>query len=212
MTRQALPFFENLNRSILACLNSAIASLSETRQAHAYILKSGVCSDSLISKKLISRYANHRCFAEADLVLNCISEPSISSFSALIYALNKFNLFTQSLNVFSRMLSHGILPDTHVLPNVVKACGKLSVFKLGIEVHGFVCKYGFDSDSVVQASLVHMYLKSDRIRDARNVFERLPEGDVVTCGALLSSYARKGCVNEAKEAFYGMQSFGVEPH
>ncbi|XVE56207.1 hypothetical protein DITRI_Ditri03aG0219200 [Diplodiscus trichospermus] len=212
MRRQALPFFENLNRSILGCLNSAIASLSETRQAHAYILKSGVCSDTIISTRLISLYANHRCFAEADLVLNSISEPSISSFSALIFAQNKFNFFTHSLNVFSRMLSHGILPDTHVLPNVVKACGKLSAFKLGREVHGFVCKYGFDSDSVVQASLVHMYLKGDRIKDARNVFERLPEGDVVTCGALLSAYARKGCVNEAKEVFYRMQSFGVAPN
>ena len=35
---------------------------------------------------------------------------------------------------------------------------------------------------------------------------------MVTCGALLSAYARKGCVNEAKEVFYGIQSFGVEPN
>ncbi|EOY15113.1 hypothetical protein QUC31_000371 [Theobroma cacao] len=212
MTVQALPFFEILNRSILPCLNSAVASLSQTSQAHAYILKSGVCIDTLISTKLISQYANRHCFAEAELVLNSISEPLVSSFSALIYALNKYNLFTQSLYVFSRMLSRGILPDNRVLPNVVKACGKLSAFKLGKEVHGIVVKYGFDSDSVVQASLVHLYLKGDRIQDAKNVFERLPERDVVTCGALLSAYARKGCVNEAKEIFYGMQSFGVGPN
>ncbi|XVF63637.1 hypothetical protein PTKIN_Ptkin09bG0102600 [Pterospermum kingtungense] len=211
-TSQALPFFENLNRSIVVCLNSAVATLAQTRQAHAYTLKIGVCNDSLISTKLISQYANHRCFAEADLVLNSISEPSISSFSSLIYALNKSNLFSRSLGVFSRMLSNGILPDTHVLPNIIKACGKLSAFKLEREVHSIVCKFGFDSDSVVQASLVHMYLKSDRVRDARNVFERLPEGDVVTCGALISAYARKGCVNEARQIFYGMQRFGVEPN
>ncbi|XP_022769234.1 pentatricopeptide repeat-containing protein At1g20230 [Durio zibethinus] len=212
MTRQALQFFENLNRSILPCLNSAIASVSQTRQAHAYILKSGVCNDALISTKLISQYANHRCFAEADRLLNSISEPSIFSFSALIYALNKSNLFNQSLTVFSRMLSHGILPDNHVLPNVVKACGKLSAFKLGREVHSVVCKHGFASDSVVQSSLVHLYLKSDRIRDARDVYERLPEGDVVTSSALLSAYAREGCVSEAKEIFYRMQSLRLEPN
>ncbi|KAL4283302.1 hypothetical protein GQ457_16G012660 [Hibiscus cannabinus] len=212
MTRQALPFFENLNPSILPCLYSAIASLSQSRQAHAYILKSGLLANTLFSTKLISQYANHRCFAQADLVLRSISAPSIPSFSTLIYSLNKSNRFTQSLNVFSRMLSHGVLPDSHVLPNVVKACGKLSVLKFGREIHGIVCKFGFDSDSVVQASLVHLYLKSDRIRDARNVFDRLPEGDVVTCGALLSAYARKGCVNEANEIFSGMQRLGVEPN
>ncbi|KAK8601357.1 hypothetical protein V6N13_058927 [Hibiscus sabdariffa] len=212
MTSQALPFFENLNPSILPCLYSAVASLSQTRQAHAYILKTGLLTSTLFSTKLVSQYANHRCFNQADLVLRSISDPSISSFSTLIYALNKYNLFTQSLSVFSRMLSHGVLPDSHVLPNVVKACGKLSALKFGRGIHGFVCKFGFDSDSVVQASLVHLYLKSDRIRDARNVFERLPEGDVVTCGALLSAYARKGCVNEAKEIFSGMQRLGVEPN
>ncbi|XVE94509.1 hypothetical protein REPUB_Repub02eG0014700 [Reevesia pubescens] len=185
MTRQPLPFFENLNRSILPCLNSAISSLSHTRQAHAYILKSGVFNDTLFTTKLISQYANHSSFAEANLILNSIFDPYISSFSTLIDALNKFNLFTQLLNIFSKMLSHGVLPDTHVLPNVVKAC-----------------------DSVVQASSVHMYLKSDRIGDARNVFERLLELDVVPCGALLSAYARKGCLNEAKQNFLWDTKFG----
>ncbi|TYJ28474.1 hypothetical protein E1A91_A06G001300v1 [Gossypium mustelinum] len=212
MTRQALPFLENLNTPILHCLYSAVASLSQTRQAHAYIMKTGLLADTHLSTRLISRYANHHSFVEADLVLRSISDPSISSFSTLIYALNKSNLFTQSLNVFSRMLSHGVLLDTHVLPNVVKACGKLSALKFGREIHCIVCKYGFDSDSVVQASLVHLYLKSDRLRDARNVFERLPEGDVVTYGALLSAYARKGCVNEVKEIFSGMQNYGLEPN
>lgn len=211
-TSQALPFLENLNRSIVVCLNSAVASLSQTRQAHAYTLKFGVFNDTLISTKLISQYANHRCFTEADLVLNSISEPSVSSFSSLMYALNKSNLFSRLLSVFTRMLSHGILPDNRVLPNIVKACGQLSAFKLGREVHSMVCKYGFDSDSVVQASLVHMYLKSDQVQDARNVFERLLERDVVTCGALISAYARKGCVNEARKIFYGMERFGVEPN
>ncbi|OMO75480.1 hypothetical protein COLO4_26097 [Corchorus olitorius] len=141
-----------------------------------------------------------------------MSEPSVPSFAALIYALNKSNLFIQSLNVFNRMLSRGILPDSHMLPNIVKACGQLSAFRWGKEVHGFVCKFGFDSDSAVQASLVHFYLKIDGIGVARNVFVRLPEWDVVTCGALLSAYARKGCVSEAMEIFKAMQSFGLRPN
>ncbi|OMP01613.1 hypothetical protein COLO4_11773 [Corchorus olitorius] len=139
-------------------------------------------------------------------------KPSVPSFSALIFALNKANLFIQSLDVFTRMLSRGILPDSHMLPNIVKACGQLSAFIWEKEVHGFVCKFGFDSDSAVQASLVHFYLKSDGIGVARNVFVRLPEWDVVTCGALLSAYAREGCVSEAMEIFKAMQSFGLRPN
>lgn len=95
---------------------------------------------------------------------------------------------------------------------MIKACGTLSAFGVGKQVHGISFVSGFDSDSFVQASLLHMYVKCDQMKDAHKVFDRLPQPDVVVWSALISGYARKGCVTEAMELFSEMEYSGVEPN
>ena len=46
-----------------------------------------------------------------------------------------------------------------------------------------------------------MYLKCDRIRDARKLFDMMPERDVVVWSAMVAGYSRLGLVDEAKEFF-----------
>ncbi|KAJ4848575.1 hypothetical protein Tsubulata_040958 [Turnera subulata] len=47
---------------------------------------------------------------------------------------------------------------------------------------------------LVLSSLFHMYVQLNRITEARRVFDRMPQPDVVTCSALVSQYARRGFV------------------
>ncbi|GAV76255.1 PPR domain-containing protein/PPR_2 domain-containing protein/PPR_3 domain-containing protein/DYW_deaminase domain-containing protein [Cephalotus follicularis] len=212
MRNRGIHLFENLNSPVLNCINSATASLSQTRQAHAYILKTGVSNDTHFATKLLSLYANHGCFADANLVLSSIPDPSVFSFSSLIYALTKFNLLGQSLLVFSRMASLGLAPDSRVLPNITKACAGLSSLKSGQQVHGIANVSGFSLDVIVQSSLIHMYVKCGQMDDARKVFDRLPQPDVVACSALVAGYARQGCVEKAHELFNEMRGLGLEPN
>ncbi|KAH1152388.1 hypothetical protein GYH30_045726 [Glycine max] len=57
-----------------------------------------------------------------------------------------------------------------------------------------------------------MYLKCDRILDARKLFDRMPDRDVVVWSAMIAGYSRLGLVEEAKELFGEMRSGGVEPN
>ncbi|KAL5847889.1 hypothetical protein ACOSQ3_011413 [Xanthoceras sorbifolium] len=210
--KQALPLFENIHRSIFHSLNSTTASLSHTHQVHAHVVKTGVSEDSHVATKLLSQYANHLHFTDANQILASIPDPTVFTFSALIYAYSKHRLFNQALRVFSRMLSIGLAPDSHVLPNVAKACAGLSSLKTGKQVHGIVFVSGLDSDSFVQSSLIHMYLKCNKIRDAHKLFDRLPQPDVVTFSALIAGYARQGCVDDAKKLFREMENSGTKPN
>ncbi|KAK9270979.1 hypothetical protein L1049_026567 [Liquidambar formosana] len=212
MTRQALHQFNNFHHTILNILNSTAASLSQTRQAHAHILKTGLSNDSHLVTKFLSLYANHLCFADATLVLDSVPEPNLFSFSTLIYASSKHNRFNHALRIFSRMLSQGLVPDSHVVPSVVKACAGLAALRTGQQVHGIASVSGLASDSFVQSSLVHMYIKCDKIRVAHKVLDTMPQPDVVALSALVAGYARQGCVDEAKELFDEMGDVGVEPN
>ncbi|RZB92407.1 Pentatricopeptide repeat-containing protein, partial [Glycine soja] len=57
-----------------------------------------------------------------------------------------------------------------------------------------------------------MCLKCDRIRDARKLFDIMPERDVVVWSAMVAGYSRLGLVDEAKEFFGEMRSGGMAPN
>lgn len=212
MPAEALPLLHSFQHSVLNSLNSTTASISQTRQAHAHILKTGLFNDTHLATKLLSHYARNMCFADASLVLDLVPVPDIFSFSTLIYAFSKFHQFHFVLSTFSRMLARGLTSDSRILPSAVKACAGLSALKPGRQVHGIASVSGFDSDGFVQSSLVHMYVKCNRINDARRVFDRMSEPDVVSWSALVAAYARRGCVDEAKRLFNVMGNSGVEPN
>ncbi|BFG17582.1 hypothetical protein CerSpe_038560 [Prunus speciosa] len=212
MTRQPLNLLDHLHQTILQFLNPFTASLSQARQAHAQILKTGLSSDTNLTTKLLSLYANNLCFDDANFVLDSISEPNLFSYSTLIHAFAKLNQFGHALALFSQMLSRGLVPDSFLFPSVVKACAGLPTSKAGKQVHAIASVSGLASDSFVQSSLVHMYIKCDQIRDARKLFDRVPHRNVIICSALISGYSRRGCVDEAMQLLSEMRDMCLEPN
>lgn len=210
MARQALRVFDN--HHILNSLDTTTTSLSQTRQAHAQILRSGLFVDTHFTTKLLSLYANHLRFSQANLLINSIENPDVFSFSTLIHAYPKLGRFADAIVLFSRMISHGLLPDTRVVPSVIKACSGLSDLRAGKQVHGFCVASGLCQDSFVQSSLIHMYVKCSQLRYAHNMFDLMIQPDVVSCSALVSGYARQGYVSEAKMVFGKMGELGIEPN
>uniref|UniRef100_A0A2P2J994 Pentatricopeptide repeat-containing protein At1g20230 n=1 Tax=Rhizophora mucronata TaxID=61149 RepID=A0A2P2J994_RHIMU len=197
-------------RKLERLVSSAALSLSQTQQAHAHLFKTGTSTHTHLASRLLSLYANHQFFTDANIVLNSAHHPTtLSFFSILIHASAKLNHFVQAINAFSRMLSQSIMPDARILPSVLKACAALSSLKLGKQIHCIVLVSGFDSDSCVLSSLVHTYIKCDRLSDARNVFDRMAQPDVVACSALLAGYSRNGCVEETKDLFNKMDNLGL---
>ncbi|KNA14933.1 hypothetical protein SOVF_102810 [Spinacia oleracea] len=193
-------------------INLASFSPARTRQLHAHIVKTGLLIDHSLSSKLLSLYANHRCFSEASIFLNSLDEPSSSSFSIIINAFSKFNLFGNVVDLFRKMLSEGVVLDSYLLPAVAKACAGLSAFRLGRQVHGLAQVSGCSSDVVVQSSLVHMYVKCRRLGIAHKVLDGIPEPDVVTYSAIIAGYARNGDVGMAKRLTNDMGKLGLEPN
>ncbi|EXB68664.1 hypothetical protein L484_024678 [Morus notabilis] len=207
MKRRGLQLLEQ----IFDHLNSPSTPPSLTRQLHAYLLKSNSAQLSTTTK-LLSLYANNLCFFEANLVLDSIPNPDLFCFSTLIHASSKLGRFSFSLRLFSRMLSRQIFPDAFLFPSLVKASSGLPSLEVGKQLHSFAFLFGFCSDSFVQSSLLHMYLKCDHIWDARKLFDGMPQRDLVAWSALISGYSSRGLVEEAKGLFYDMGMGGLEPN
>eukprot|EP01018_Ginkgo_biloba_P040201 Gb_37572 [translate_table: standard] len=83
----------------------------------------------------------------------------------------------------------------------------------GTQVHAHIIKSGirFQEDIFMANNLLSMYSKCGRIHDARTVFDKMPEQNVVSWTAMIAGYAQNGHPEEALELFCGMQQTDLKP-
>jgi pentatricopeptide repeat protein len=99
------------------------------------------------------------------------------------------------------MKADGALPDSYTYPSVIKACSGTCKVLVGKLVHGSVLRCGLEEDVFVGTSLIDMYGKCGEIVDARKVFDRLSERNVVSWTAMVVGYVSFGDLVEAKKVF-----------
>ncbi|KAI5436117.1 hypothetical protein KIW84_022532, partial [Lathyrus oleraceus] len=79
--------------------------------------------------------------------------------------------------------------------------------------HGLAVVLGFEvSDGFVASSIVDMYAKFDKMKDARLVFDRVLDKDVVLFTALIVGYNQHDLDGEALEVFEDMVGRRIKPN
>lgn len=193
-----------------ACANTR--TLAEGKQLHARILITGMKQTLILGTKLVNLYAIWGSFREAEIAFQRIPKLNVYACNALIRGYVKHGYCGEALELYDKMQQEGVAPDNFTFPFVLKACTELSALQQGIEVHDCIARSGFESNVVVGNGLLDMYGKCGLIGEARQVFEKLPEKDVVSWTALITGYIQIGQIDEAWKLFYGMQKEGVEPN
>eukprot|EP01018_Ginkgo_biloba_P024571 Gb_15499 [translate_table: standard] len=84
-----------------------------------------------------------------------------------------------------------------------------ATLEVGKQVHAYVIKVGLESGVCVGSALVDMYVKCGRIEDAQNMFDIMPEHDMVSwtavilgyASALVDIYVKCGIIEDARKVF-----------
>ncbi|KAK6114740.1 hypothetical protein DH2020_007009 [Rehmannia glutinosa] len=103
-------------------------------------------------------------------------------------------------------------PQTRGLQKDTLASTKLieSYSQIGKKVHARILKSGFESDPVVETSLLSLYGETGCLYNARKVFDAMSTRDVVSWSSILSTYVHNGQASEGLEIFRKMVREGVE--
>ncbi|KAK4354411.1 hypothetical protein RND71_026605 [Anisodus tanguticus] len=109
----------------------------------------------------------------------------------------------QAISLYNQMMQKNMILDNFTFPFVLKACGKLTSFHKGLEVHCVSLKLGLEYDVFVQNSLIYMYFQCGVVGFARKVFDFMPGSvcDVVTWNSVISGYLQGGWCHQAVEMF-----------
>ncbi|KAH7439608.1 hypothetical protein KP509_04G068300 [Ceratopteris richardii] len=191
------------------CMKQKEGSL--IRQVHLLIVGNSFGSVTVLCDHLIRSFATCGSLFEANLVFCNLVTPVSHSWQAIISAHVTLGENERAVQLYEEMQERRLPPCKYVLSCALKACTNVGNLCEGRSIHDYLAKVGIDGDVVLGSSLIDMYGRSGVILEARRVFDKLPEKNVVCWGAIITSYTLENMAHGALEIFESMQEQTVEP-
>jgi len=196
--------------SILS-VSSTLPAFEEGKQLHGHIIQTGFDSNVFVGSALVDMYAKSGSIQCARQVLDKMPEQDVISCNAMIAGYVQYGYGEEALKLFCQMQHTGLESDEATFASIVSACANLAVLEHGRHIHAHIFCIGFESSMSVVNALVTMYAKCGDIEDARKVFEKMIERDVVSWNAMIVGHAQHGDGVEALRLFDQMLLTGIRP-
>ncbi|KAM0952199.1 putative tetratricopeptide-like helical domain superfamily [Dioscorea sansibarensis] len=190
--------------------SSSVRSLSAIRRLHHRLSTSPVNADVILHNHTLNAYGKCRSLDDALQLFDTMPERNLVSWTSVISGLSQNHREREAIELYLRMLRSGFLPDQFALGSAVRACSGLLDIELGRQLHCHTIKMDHGQDRIVQNALVTMYSRSDSIRDASVVFERIADKDLVSWGSMIAALSQKRHELEALCLFKQMLDIGVD--
>ncbi|KAB2609024.1 pentatricopeptide repeat-containing protein [Pyrus ussuriensis x Pyrus communis] len=181
------------------------------QELHAFTVALGLEIDVFVQNGLVSMYSACGLLHSARKVFDFlpVSVRDVVSWNSVVSGYLQSIRNRDALQVFEEMLAF-TRPDNLTLVSALTACGKMGCLHLGRQIHGLVLPGGFPLDVFLGSSLIDMYVKCGRMDDARRVFDRIEQRNVVCWTSMIAGYAQSRSFKEAIELFREMRLDGVE--
>lgn len=161
---------------------------------------------------MIAGYGKCGDVTAARQVFDGISVPDATSWAAMIacYAQNGFS--NEAIEMYWDMRNTNVKANEVAMVGVISACTQLGdpVIANSIAKHLEERPSGFTL--VLANALINMYAKCSSIDRARQLFNNMPEKDIISYTALITGLADHGRAREALEVFDEMQKAGITPN
>ncbi|KAL5100799.1 hypothetical protein RYX36_005126 [Vicia faba] len=129
----------------------------------------------------------------------------------LIHEAYESGKFVESFQVFYRMRKENVQPNSVSVINLLRVSVELNSLKMGKVLHCLVVVSDLCRELTVNTALLSMYAKLGNLEDARMMFEKMPDKDVVVWNIMISAYSGKGYPKESLEIVYCMVRSGIRP-
>ncbi|XP_060217885.1 pentatricopeptide repeat-containing protein At3g03580 [Lycium barbarum] len=199
-------YFHFLILKALSSVNKPI----DLHKVHSLIIVSGQHQSTFFSGKLISKYSQFKD-PVSSLTIFRVNSPTnnVYLWNTIIRAMTHNGLFTKALDFYTQMRKLNVKPDNYTFPSIINSCGNLLDLEMGKIVYNDVLEMGFGSDLYICNALIDMYARMNELGNAREVFDKMPQRDVVSWNSLISGYSVNGYWEEALEAFREGRLSGV---
>ncbi|XP_057862799.2 pentatricopeptide repeat-containing protein At5g48910 [Cryptomeria japonica] len=211
---EALTLFYQMHRTgvqadqfTFATILSACAKIRALEQGmdiHQTIMERGFLSNVVVASALLDMYAKCGRIHKARELFDKMPQRNVVSWNSMILGYTQNGIFDKALQTFQQMKLIDVIPNSTTFANILPACAKLGDLEQGTDIHQSVMERGLLSDVVVSNALVDMYAKCGSIHKARELFDKIPQKNVVSWTAMIAGYAQSGDLDKALRLFKEM--------
>ena len=187
-------------------------ALEWVKDVHKHILEEGHESDVRVGNALVHMYAKSGSIEDARMVFDGMKERDVITWNVMIGAYAGSGRGVEAYDLYLEMKGEGLQPNAVTFMSLLNDCASTGALEWVKDVHKHILEGGHESDVRAGNALVHMYAKSGSIEDARVVFDRLKERDVITWNVMIGAYAGSGRGVEAYDLYLKMKEEGFQPN
>lgn len=186
--------------------------LLKLKELHGYSFRHGFQYDELVANALVAAYAKCGSLSYAQDLFSSIRRKTVSSWNALIGGYAQNGDPRMALDLYRQMKISGFEPDWYSIGSLLLACTNLKSLPYGKEIHGFVLRNGFESDSFIDISLLSLYIHCGRLLSAQALFNGMQDRSLVSWNTMITGYSQNGLPEKALELFRQMLYNKIQPY
>ena len=220
--REGLRMFERMqvekfrpNEISVATVLSICAKLRDLEmglRVKKFIDENNLCINMIVSTALLEMYVKCGAVDDARQEFECMDRRDVVAWSAMIAGYAQNGRPSEALELFESMKSKQIKPNDVALVSVLSACSQLGSLEAGERIGNYVESQGFVFSVYVASALLDMYSKCGNISKARQIFNQMPQKDVVSWNSMIVGLAANGFAKEAINLFEKMKEIRVKPN
>eukprot|EP01018_Ginkgo_biloba_P012288 Gb_00683 [translate_table: standard] len=114
-----------------------------------------------------------------------------------IVTLCKDGKLKEALDIFNVIAQEGTRVNRNTYGELLHGCANMKALEDGRRAHAHMKETGIELDIFMGNTLINMYLKCGSLIDARQVFDNMPERNVISWNLMIAEYVQYGRHEEA---------------
>ncbi|PRQ44939.1 putative tetratricopeptide-like helical domain-containing protein [Rosa chinensis] len=163
---------------------------------------------------LVSGYCGNGLVDDARDLFDKMPERNDVSYSAMVSGYVQNACFNKAIDLFrdfKRCRANVRLTES-LLVSVLNACASVGAFEEGKWIQTYLDDHGFEYGLELGTAGIDFYAKCGFIKDAKEIFDKMPRKDVTTWSAMIMGYATNGENDTGLELFAEMEKMGPKPN
>ncbi|KAG6420250.1 hypothetical protein SASPL_116772 [Salvia splendens] len=198
-----LPDSFSLSNALLSC--GGLGEVVEGEVVHCLVEKLGTRIDVNVSNALLAMYFKCDVLANCRRIFSEMVHRDSVTWNTIISSYFESGLYHESMRLFLEMVRHS-KPDILTITSVLRACTCVGDLNMGRYVHDYMLNNGYECNIVATNIVINMYAKCGDVVQARQVFEKAKNQDLVSWNSLLDGYVENELYQEAIELFRRMRT------
>ncbi|PKA66775.1 Pentatricopeptide repeat-containing protein [Apostasia shenzhenica] len=164
---------------------------------------------------LIGAYSNANRLDDAYLAFINTPSRNAVTWTALISGLEQHGQEAAAVGLFEQMMADRVNPTPFTLVSILSAFARLGLLDRGKQVHCYMFRRRFNRldcfNIFTHNALIDMYSKCGDMKSASQLFDEMPERDIVSWNSMITGFAQNGMAKQSINVFERMVEAGISP-